>query len=366
MKKFLNYFLVFIMLFSCGIFFVGCKEQTPKLETSNNIQNLIVLIGDGMGENHIENAKIEYGISSLEFENDYKCKVNTSSKTLLGPTDSAAAATAMATGQSVKNKVVSKDGDKDIQTILEYASSKGMKTGVVTTDKLSGATPACFSSHAYKRGDTLDILNGQTKSNIDLFIGASSGTYSENAPSFRENGYTFVENFTDLKATEKGTKVVATLENINSIYNTNLMSQTDFSEIVEFATSFLENENGFVLMVECAHIDKFSHDKKLMPALAEVRTLFDTANKLYAYDKAHGSNTAIIITADHETGKLALASSKENLEKYNNNLYKKSGHSETDVNLYVHNVSFISDTKRVKNTFVYTISKFVIDNRKTA
>ena len=347
MKKFLNYFLAFIMLFSCGIFFVGCKEQTPKLETSNNIQNLVGLIGDGMVENHIENAKIEYGISSLEFENDYKCKVNTSSKTLLGPTDSAAAATAMATGQSVKNKAVSKDGDKDIQTILEYASSKGMKTGVVTTDKLSGATPACFSSHAHKRGDTLDILNGQTKSNIDLFIGASSGTYSENASSFRENGYTFVEN-------------------INSIYNTNLMSQTDFSEIVEFATSFLENENGFVLMVECAHIDKFSHDKKLMPALAEVRTLFDTANKLYAYDKAHGSNTAIIITADHETGRLALASSKENLTKYNNNLFKKSGHSETDVNLYVHNVSFISDTKRVKNTFVYTISKFVIDNRKTA
>lgn len=349
------------MIFSCSIFFSGCKEQKPELETSKNIQNLVILIGDGMGENHIENAKLEYDISSLEFENDYKCKVNTDSSTLLSPTDSSASATAMATGKSVENKVVSKSGKNNLETILEYASSKGMKTGVVTTDKLSGATPACFSSHAKSRSDTLEILKGQTTSKIDLFIGSASETYRSNASLFRENGYLVVENLTDLEQTEKGTKVVATLENINSIYNTNLSGQTDFSEIVDFAMNFLENENGFVLMVECAHIDKFSHDKQLMPALAEVRTLFDTANKLYAFDKAHGGNTAIIITADHETGKLAKADTKENLEKYNNSYYKKSGHTRTDVNLYVHNVKFGENTSKVKNTFVHTISKFVVD-----
>ena len=120
-------------------------------------------------------------------------------------------------------------------------------------------------------------------------------------------------------------------------------------------------------MVECAHIDKFSHKKNLLPALAEVHTLFDVANMLYAYDKAHDNNTAIIITADHETGGLALAQDKKYLESSTgNSLYKRSGHTATNVNLYVHNVKFKTQATKVKNTFVFTISKFVIDNRKTA
>ena len=367
MKKILSFFLTIIMIFTCGALLSSCKEQSPQLETTSSVQNLVILIGDGMGENHIKNAKMKYGIESLEFENDFKCKVNTDSKTLIGPTDSAAAATAMATGKSVNNKVVSKDGNKNIETILEYASKNGMKTGVVTTDTLSGATPACFSSHAKERGDSLDILLGQLESNVDLFIGQTNSEYISHASDFRNKGYTVVENFTDLKETKNDEKVVALLDNIKSIYNEELNNQTDFSEIVNFATSHLENENGFVLMVECAHIDKFSHKKNLLPALAEVHTLFDVANTLYAYDKAHNNNTAIIITADHETGGLALARDKKYLESSTgNSLYKRSGHTNTNVNLYVHNVKFKDQATKVKNTFVFTISKFVIDNRKTA
>lgn len=366
MKKFLSFFLTFILVFTGGLLLVSCKNQTPSLELSSNVQNLVILIGDGMGENHIENAKIKYGIDSLDFEADFKSKVDTNSKTLTSPTDSAAAATALATGTSVKNKVVSKDGSKNLETILEYASKQGMKTGVVTTDNLSGATPACFSSHAKNRGDSLDILLGQLESNVDLFIGQTNEQYQSHASDFRSKGYNVVENFTDLKETSKDEKVVALLDNIKSIYNEDLENQTDFSEIVNFATSHLENENGFVLMVECAHIDKFSHSKNLLPALAEVHTLFDVANNLYAFDKAHNGNTAIIITADHETGGLVKANSKANLDASGNALYKRSGHTDSNVNLYVHNVKFNDNAKIVKNTFVYTISRFVIDNRKTA
>lgn len=115
MKKILSFFLTIIMIFTCGALLSSCKEQSPQLETTSSVQNLVILIGDGMGENHIKNAKMKYGIESLEFENDFKCKVNTDSKTLIGPTDSAAAATAMATGKSVNNKVVSKDETKTLK-----------------------------------------------------------------------------------------------------------------------------------------------------------------------------------------------------------------------------------------------------------
>lgn len=366
MKKLLKFFAICLMVFvSC--FTVACtsNRSTPKLETNAEVKNMVILIGDGMGQNHIKNAKTYYGLEDQEFESDFVCEVDTSSKSI-GATDSAASATAMATGVSVYNKKVSSDGKKDYQTILEYAKLQGKKTGIVTTDKLSGATPACFSSHANNRSDTEDIVLGQLESNVDLLVGAGNDNYLNHTSDFLAKGYSVVSTVEDLYSTQKDQKVLATLENINSIYNEELKNQTDISEIVEFALSYLENENGFVLMVECAHIDKFSHSNKLKSSLAEVKTLFDVASTLYEYDKTNNGNTAILITADHETGNLKLASSASEIETKNNSLYKSGGHTSKNVNLYVHNVKFNKKTNVVNNTFVYTISKFVVDNFKVA
>lgn len=366
MKKLLKYFSICLVIL-VSLFSVSCTKtaKSSDIETNQNVKNMVVLIGDGMGQNHIKNAKVYYGLENQEFEEDFKCEVDTSSKSI-GATDSAASATAMATGVSVYNKKVSSNGKKNYQTILEYAKSKGKKTGIITTDQLSGATPACFSSHANERGDTDDIVNGQLESQVDLLVGAGNNVYSQHTSDFLAKGYNVVSTVEDLYNTPKEQKVLATLENIKSIYNTELSSQTDISKIVEFALSYLENKNGFVLMVECAHIDKFSHSNQLKPALAEVRTLFDVATTLYNYDKANNGNTAIIITADHETGNLKYASSKETIETKNNSLYKSGGHTSKNVNLYVHNISFKKDFDVVKNTFIFTISKFVVDNYKVA
>jgi len=367
MKKLLKFFAICLMVFLSSFTVFACtpKTSSPKLETNTNVKNMVILIGDGMGQNHIKNAKTYYGLEDQEFENDFKSEVDTSSKSL-GATDSAAAATAMATGVLVYNKKVSSNGKQDYQTILEYASSKGKKTGIITTDKLSGATPACFSSHANNRGDTEDIVLSQLESNVDLLVGAGNDTYTNHTSDFLAKGYSVVSTVEDLYQTPKNQKVLATLENINSIYNEELTNQTDISRIVEFALSYLENDNGFVLMVECAHIDKFSHSNKLKSSLAEVKTLFDVASTLYKYDRDNNGNTAILITADHETGNLQLGSSASEIDTKNNKLYKSGGHTSKNVNLYVHNVRFNKKVSVVKNTYVYTISKFVIDNFQVA
>lgn len=330
------------------------SRDTPDITVDPLVQNVIILIGDGMGKNHIENAKTYFELDSTPFDNEYICSVNTSSRSF-GATDSAAAATAMATGVSVKNGRISYDGKQNLKTILELANEKGMKTGIVTTDKLNGATPAAFSSHASNRDDTLDIITGQSTSNVDLFIGNYNEDYFTNSELFTNNGYTMCDNVATLATLTNETKVLASLENINSIYNPELTNQTNMVDLVNYSLNYLTNENGFVLMIECAHIDKFSHNNELIPALAEVRTLFDIATTVYSYaDIAH--NTAVIITADHETGRLAKASSKSDIS---DSLYRKSGHSNRYVSLYARGVT-ISETKLVKNTFIYDICNKVI------
>lgn len=354
MKKFFSLVVLLLISITSVLSFSACGVETPDITVDPSVQNIIILIGDGMGKNHIENAKTYFELDSTPFDNEYICSVNTNSRSF-GATDSAAAATAMATGVSVKNGRISYDGNQNLKTILELAHEKGMKTGIVTTDKLNGATPAAFSSHASDRDDTLDIITGQSTSNVDLFIGNYNEDYFTNSELFTNNGYTMCDNVSELATLTNETKVLASLENINSQYNPELTNQTNMVDLVNYSLGYLNNDNGFVLMIECAHIDKFSHKNKLIPALAEVRTLFDVATTIYSYaDSSH--NTAVVITADHETGRLAKASSKSDIS---DNLYRKSGHSNRYVSLYVRGVT-ISETKLVKNTFIYDICNKVI------
>lgn len=354
MKKFFSLVILLLISITSVLSFSACGVETPDITVDALVQNVIILIGDGMGKNHIENAKTYFELDSTPFDDDYICSVNTNSRSF-GTTDSAAAATAMATGVSVKNGRISYDGKQNLKTILELAHEKGMKTGIVTTDNLNGATPAAFSSHANDRDDTLDIITSQSTSNVDLFIGNYNEDYFTNAELFTNNGYTMCDNVATLATLTNETKVLASLENINSIYNPELTGQTNMVDLVNYSLNYLTQENGFVLMIECAHIDKFSHKNKLIPALAEVRTLFDIATAVYSYaDIAH--NTAVIITADHETGRLTKASSKSDIS---DSLYRKTGHSNRYVSLYTRGVT-ISETKLVKNTFVYDICNKVI------
>lgn len=349
MKIYFKRILIVFLLVANTIMFTSCKNNNPNI-TTNNIQNLIILIGDGMGENHIDNAKTYFELDTQPFESNYIAKINTNSLSL-GATDSAAAATALATGVSVKNRRIGHDGDSAIKNIMEYASDKNMLTGIITNDNLFGATPAAFSAHTKDRGNTLEIIQDQSTSPLDLMIGKYSGEYYTNESLFTSNGFTMCDNTQDLYATPNTQKVIANLNNIYSIYNPEKTNQTNLVDLVEYAINYLDNENGFVLMVECAYIDKFSHSNDIIPALAEVRTLFDIANYANEYIN-NNPDTALIVTSDHETGGLKYTNNKS---KINNDLYTKGGHSSKDVRLYSKGIT-LDSTKNLRNTVVFDMS----------
>lgn len=122
-------------------------------------RNVILLIGDGMGFEQVKAASL-YATGSegrLAFERFYRGEATTHSlDSHMGyhATDSAAAATALATGHKTKNGMLSRDLDcRKYLTILEYLGAQGKRTGLVTTVPVTHATPAGFGAHVEDRGN---------------------------------------------------------------------------------------------------------------------------------------------------------------------------------------------------------------------
>lgn len=356
MKKTIRVSLVLLLIFTTTLSFFGCKDRADDKIDVGNVQNLIILIGDGMGLNHIDNTKTYFELSQQDFEKDFITAINTNSLTP-GPTDSAAAATALATGVSVQNGQVGHNGTEKLKNIMEIASERNMLTGIITNDSLTGATPAAYSAHAKSRGDIIDIISEQSTSPLDLMIGKYDEEYYKNESKFISNGFVMCDNKEDLYSVSSPQKVVANLNDIFSIYNPNFSNQTNIVDLVNYAINYLDNENGFVLMVECAYIDKFSHNNDVESALAEVKTLFDIANYVNGYIDSN-PDTALIITSDHETGGLKKASSKENI---NNTLFQTGAHTDSKVGLFARGIK-VDIITEIKNTYVYKMCYEIINN----
>ncbi len=310
-------------------------------------KNLIYIIGDGMGFNHIKNSKLFMEKETLSFENYYEGEVTTHSASD-AITDSAAAATALATGVKTNNKFIGIDpSQNELENIMELSKKHGRRTAVLTTDYLSGATPGGFSAHVTRRTDAYGILQDQAAGKIDLLIGKRDSSYTTHKKQFTNNGFVYTESTEELLALPKSGKIVGNIDNL---------ADTPLKDYVAFALDYLttDNENSFTLMIEGANIDKRSHDKDLSEMIEAFINLNEAVE--YVLEWANGRNdTVIIFTADHETGSLAPA---ENKAQLTDELYGSGDHSADNVPLYLYGLSF--DRRTFDNTDVYNIAKSVV------
>ena len=360
MKKKLFLLLASIMTFVS----VSCSGSHKTIE--REFDNIIVVIGDGMGMNHILNAIDYFDLETPVFIEDQCGYIKTNS--LDGTTDSAAGGTALATGKKVHNSNVAMLDGEDLEQITTIANSVGMKTGVITTDVLNGATPAAFSGHSESRDLGREILESQSTSGIHLFMGMLEPTYPAYDNLFIDNGYTFLnararKASSQLAEVKNSKKLLAMIEDVTSEYIDDYAAQFSYQldDMVKFGVEFLENEKGFFLMVEGAYIDKNSHGNGYHGAMCEVRSLIDTIEFLYEY--AADGRTAIFITADHETGGLQRYVGQTNdLDS----LFTTTGHTSIDVPLFVKNYTLdLSDYQGTypENTIIFETCKSIILGR---
>ena len=333
--------------------FAGCST-TPE-PNIDRVKNVILLIGDGMGDRHVENGKQYFGIDKFDFEDDYAGSVITTS--LSGTTDSAAAATALATGNKAKNGEVGQSDGTTVKNIMEIARDNGKKTGIITTDSLYGATPACFSSHTSSRSKNQEIIDDQLTSGIDLMIGKSSSTYKARKDEFEANGYVYSTDYHEIENLKEGQKYIGLLGGLRSKYNSEISDQADIEGMIGLALEFLDNENGFCLMIENAYIDKCSHGNDYYGMVCEVREFADMINEVYKFASGR-DDTLIMVTADHETGGLRIAEPNEELS---DELFSSTGHTGVNVNFYS-NIK-VSNENMIDNTDIFEFSKRAVENK---
>ncbi len=318
--------------------------RTP--DSFENVKNVIYLIGDGMGPLHLEMAKAERGITLTMDTFEYKGRSQTRSASN-AVTDSAAGATALACGVRTYNGAIGVymydplHVESHPKSITELCIEKGMKTGVVTTDLTSGATPGGFSVHTYERGNTKDIDNQQMKSDIDLIWGGTSEYVTQEK--CEENGFTFVKTYSEMMALEEGSRSFAQFD--NSTWTTQQVDADTptLSQMAEKAIDILDDtDEGFFIMIEGAHIDKHSHNNEAA-AMAEALEEFDeTIAFALEYAKLDGE-TLVVVTADHETGGIVLNDDGT----YS---YTQGSHSAADVPVLVYgSETFIENGETVKN-----------------
>ena len=353
MKKFTKLLcccLVLCLVMTFALSLAACSKSPVK--------NLIYIIGDGMGFNHIENAKVYMGRDKLAFEDYYVGDVTTHSADE-EITDSSASATALATGVKTNNHFVGIDpNEKVLKNVMELSKARGKRTAIVTTDTLDGGTPASFSAHDDDRDDTTDIIKSQAVGKVDLLIGKHSSYYQNNKKHFVNNGFTFVDSLEALTALESG-KIVGNIPNVAN-YDPDATDKVSLKTLVEYALDYLtkDNKKGFTLMVEGAYIDKYSHvsDMDIMYMIYALMELNETVDYILDWASKR-DDTAIIFTADHETGGLQLAANKDALS---DSLYTATYHTAAKVPVYLYNIT--TDKTTFDNTDLFQLAKQIIKN----
>lgn len=350
-------------------------------------RNVVLLIGDGMGFEQVRAASMfahgEEG--KLSFEAYYKGELHTHSADSWegngNCTDSAASATAMATGTKVNNGVICEDEQgQPLPTLLEIFRDKGKATGLITTVPISHATPAGFGAHTAKRHNYSDIANDyftQTRPNLLLgaYFGDGKGVTPEKA---KEAGYQVVRNLQELNETAAG----ITTDTVNSDvfisgqfspnkmpdeYETSVKVLRDgmnpaetydvlphLSEMTAAALKILSQDaDGFFLMVEGGRIDGACHGNNIAGCIYET-VEFDRAAKITLDFAAQRDDTLVIITADHECGALFVI---KNLGKgyFPEVVWGRTNHTGLNVPVY----AFGPDSEAFKgvhdNTFIFNV-----------
>lgn len=328
--------------------------------TENKINNVIFMIGDGMGENHIRAGELYKG-EKLNIQNiENKTKIKTASLSTI--TDSAASATALATGHKTTNGLIGKDKNKnDLENLIEYCNARKMKTGIVCTQILNHATPAAFSVHNTYRYNYEQIAVSQIESCLDLMLGGGKKYFYKHQSKISQNNYKWIDKISELENIDKNQKVIGTFAEESISEQSNRIS---LAEMTEEAISRLENKNGFFLMIEGSDIDTYSHKENMNKMLIEMID-FDDAVKVAISYVDNNPETLLIVTADHETGGLNLNNIKSK-NQLRDSLFSSTEHTESDVVLYAYGIGAKDITKYdiIDNTSIYKFVKQVIDNKQ--
>ena len=341
MKKF--HLLFALVLLSCNWSFA----QQAKY--------VFYFIGDGMGVNQVQGTELfqgemkgEIAIEPLCFTQFPVSTVATTFSATNGVTDSAAAGTALATGNKTKNGAIGvlKDLETPVNSVAVWAKNSGRKVGVATSVSVDHATPAAFYAHEAGRGSYYNIGADLYAAGFDFYAGSDFMEPDNKEDKSAKNlykmadeyGYSIARGYNDYtKKSAKADKMIlfqseeASSKDRSAIPYAIDRTEKDLTleEITRSAIDFLSKDlsKGFFLMVEGGKIDWACHSNDAATVFREVQDLDKAIRQAYEFYKQHPDETLIVVTADHETGGIVLGTGEYrlNLKALDNQKMSESG-----------------------------------------
>lgn len=295
-------------------------------------RNVIFLMADGYGAEQIEATRIflNGGVAPLSFETlpgQAWVKTHNAREQV---TDSAAAATAMATGHKVDNAVVSVaiPGDgADLRSVLEIHKARGRRTGMVTTHTpVTDGSPAGFGSHTSTRNNVDAIASdyfNETRPNILFGLTDASIT----ASAAQAAGYTVVANAAQLAALDMDAELRVSGQFTEGTVPALQVMALAALDLLE------ESSQGFFLFVEQERTDTGGHANDLSTVLAAAVEFKAMVEQVLLWAQGR-DDTLIVVGADHETGGLDVNEPNPQQGVVPSHSYATTGHSNADVRFF--------------------------------
>lgn len=281
------------------------------------VKNIIFLIGDGMGLAHSYSAyTANQGKLNLFQMQNIGLSITTPADAY--GTDSAAGATAMATGEKTNNRHIGTDiNGRSLKSIMSFASEAGKKTAIIVSESITGATPSSFYAHQTERDESLAIANDLPEAGIDIVV--ASGKKIINSPfkgtssvqKLQNKGYTTVNTMDELMRSEAD-KIVAIMD--DSVTRTVLEGRGPYltKAFTKVSDILKKNPKGFFMMLEGSKIDGGGHSNNLPMLITESLDFDQVVGEALRFADENGE-TLVVVTADHECGGLTLLDG--NIEK---------------------------------------------------
>ncbi len=298
--------LVIAVTASCATLSTPAVAQEPPTR-------VILIIGDGAGASYwtaaafaADNLAVEqFPVMGLVGTRASDSKI----------TDSAAAATAYSAGVSTYNGAIGVDPDSNsVTTIVEVAQGRGMATGLVATSSITHATPAAFAAHVPNRDLEFEIARQMAAADVDVILGGGRKWFD---PARRPDSLDLLSDIADRyayveSAAELGDVETSEVRKLFGLFAVEHMpaARTRLPTLPVMTQAALEvldhDPDGFFLMVEGSQPDWRGHDHESLGAIvAEMLDLDRAIGVALEYQIRH-PETLIVVTADHETGGLAI------------------------------------------------------------
>jgi alkaline phosphatase len=283
--------------------------QYVRNDQRSKVKNVILLIGDGMGLAQIY-AGYTAAAGQLNLFNFLNIGFSKTSSADSYITDSAAGATAMATGQKTQNRVIGLDAQgKKATPLPDLLATNGMSSGLISSGDITDATPACFYAHQPERSMSEAIAADFLNSPVSILIGGNYAAFGQRKdgqsliPALQRKGYVTADRFAALDTITASRYVV--LDNDAVVPKGKGRGDFLCQSFRKVTTTLSKNKQGFFLMAEGAQIDHGGHANQLAFVVKEMLDFDLLVGEAMQFADRDGE-TLVIVTADHETGGLSL------------------------------------------------------------